>query len=111
MNSAIFTTSKHDLHRLRKSALNSLFSKRSSIKFQPVIREHTEMLCKKFAQYHENNQVLPIGKALSAFAGDIITQYSFGWNYGHLSSHDFSESFHEAFLAVSAFSATSLQFP
>lgn len=111
MNGAIFTTSKHDLHRLRKSALNPLFSKRSIVKFQPIIRDKVDVLCGKFAQYKENDQILPIGEAFSAFAGDIITQYSFGWCYDHLESPNFSKSFHEAFLAVSAFSATSLQFP
>jgi cytochrome P450 len=71
VNGAIFTTSKHDLHRLRKSAPNPVFSKRSILKFQPIIRDYTEILCRKFAQYKENDQVLPIGKAFSAFAGDI----------------------------------------
>lgn len=111
MNGAIFTTSKHELHKLRKSALNPLFSKRSIVNFQPIIREKLQILCGKFAQYTEDGRILPIGEAFSAFAGDIITQYSFGFCYNHLESPNFSESFHEAFLAVSAFSATSLQFP
>ena len=110
-NGAVFTTSNSELHRLRRSALNPLFSKRSIVKFQPVILEKVRVLCAKIAHYKENGQVLPIKDAFSAFAGDIICQYCFGFCYDHLESPNFKESFHEAFMAVSAFGHTSLQFP
>ena len=110
-NRASGTTSKHDLHKLRRSALNTLFSKRSIVNFQPVIREKVEILCRKFTQYKEAGRILPIKNAFSAFAGDVICQYSFGLCYDHLESPNFEENFHDAFMAVCAFSNTVLQFP
>lgn len=52
-----------------------------------------------------------ISKAWNAYAGDVITQYSFGFNYNHLGSDDFEKSFHDAFMAVSEFGHLTLQFP
>jgi hypothetical protein len=106
-----FTTSDSALHKLRRSALNRLFSKRSILSFQPVIRDKVEILCKTIAQYKDNGRVLAVNKAFSAFAGDVICEYAFGFCYSHLESPDFEESFHDAFMAMSEFSHVAIQFP
>ena len=79
--------------------------------FQPVIREKVRILCKKFAQYKDESRILTLNNAFSAFAGDIICEYSFGFCYHHLESPNFEESFHDAFMAVSEFGHVALQFP
>lgn len=110
-NGSIFTTSNSELHRLRRSALNPVFSKRSIVNFQPVIREKLDLMCRKFAQYRDDGGILTINDAFSAFAGDIICQYSFGFCYNHLETPNFEENFHDAFMAVSEFGHIALQFP
>ncbi len=110
-DSSIFTTSNHDLHRLRRSALNSLFSKRSIVEFQPVIREKIEILCRQIALFGKDGKVVDMKKAWSAFAGDVICQYAFGYTYNHLESANFAEGFHDAFIAMGEFGMTAMQLP
>ena len=59
----------------------------------------------------DDGRVLAINKVWNAFAGDVITEYSFGFNYDHLGSDDFDQTFHSAFMAVSEFGHIALQFP
>lgn len=68
-------------------------------------------MCQKFAQYKDNGHILTISNAFSAFTGDIICQYSFGFCYNHLESPNFEENFHDAFMAVAEFGHIALQFP
>ena len=110
-NSSAFTTSNHELHKSRRAPLNPLFSKRSIWKFQPIIRQKVEILCKAFAKYIDNGQAFDINKAWSGFAGDVICEYAFGFGYDHLESPDFNTSFHAAFMAMGEFSHLAVQFP
>ena len=110
-NGSIFTTSHPDLHRLRRSALSSLFSKRSIVEFQPVIRDKIEIFCTHLAEYGKNGKVVDMKKAWSAFAGDVVCQYAFGYTYNNLESADFSEGFHDAFMAMSEFGLMAMQLP
>jgi cytochrome P450 len=110
-NSSVFTTSNHELHRIRRAVLNPLFSRRSILNFQPVIRQKVDLLCEVFAKYKDSGLAFDINKAWSAFAGDIICEYAFGFGYNHLESPDFETSFHACFMALCQFSNLALQFP
>lgn len=87
------------------------FSKRAIGQFEPFIRQKTSYLCKRFAQYKDSGQVLPINKAWDALTGDVVMEYAFGFNYNHLRSNDFGEAFHDSFMTVSDMTHVSLQFP
>ncbi|OAL26401.1 hypothetical protein AYO22_04319 [Fonsecaea multimorphosa] len=108
---SIITTADFALHRRRRVALNPFFSKRSIVDFQPVIRQKIELLSKKLREYKAKDNPVVLSEAFPAFAGDIITEYSFGICYNHLDSPDFSESFHAAFMAVGGFGHVAVQFP
>jgi cytochrome P450 len=110
-DSMVFTTANSDLHAIRRAPLNPMFSKRSIAKFEPVIREKLELMCKAISDYNETGETLVLSDAFNAYAGDIITQYCFGFSYNHLESPGFKENFHRAFMAVSAFGHLALQFP
>jgi hypothetical protein len=90
-----------------------MFSKRSILDFQSVIREKLEILCDKIAKYAEGDeeQILCLNYAWSAWAGDLITEYAFGFCYNHLESPGFQESFHEAYMETTAFGHVAVQFP
>lgn len=110
-NSSVFTTAKHDIHSIRRGALNPFFSKRSIVEFQPIICKKVELLCKNIAKYKETGKEFRLNMAFSSFAGDVITQYALGICYDHLDVPDFDVNFHEAFMAVSGFGHVALQFP
>ena len=107
--SSIFTTASSELHRTRRAALSSFFSKKKITGFEPVIREKLDKLCHKIAQFE--GEVFAINKAWMAFAGDVVMQYAFATSYDHIDTPDFSETFHEPFMAVSQLSHLTLQFP
>ncbi|CZR51378.1 related to cytochrome P450 CYP3/CYP5/CYP6/CYP9 subfamilies [Phialocephala subalpina] len=110
-NTMTFTTAKSDLHAIRRAPLNPMFSKRSIAKFEPVIRDKVELMVKGITKAKNNGDVLVLSNAFDAFAGDVITEYCFGFCYNHLESAGFKDNFHPAFMAVSAFGHLAMQFP
>jgi hypothetical protein len=88
-----------------------MFSKRSIAKFEPVIQKKVELMCKGIEASYDTGSVATLSNAFNAFAGDVITEYCFGFCYNHLESPDFKDNFHQAFMAVSAFGHLALQFP
>jgi cytochrome P450 len=83
-SSSVFTTAKHDVHAIRRGALNPMFSKRSVLEFQPEIRKKVEILCRNIAKYKDTGREVSLGDAFSAFAGDVIAEYMLGMSYNHL---------------------------
>ena len=106
---SIFATPDHNLHKLRKAPLLPLFSKKRISEFQPVIREKLDVLCTKIDQYVASGEHFTINRAMTAFSGDVITTYVFGQSYQHLESPDFTETFHEPFMAASESGHVALQ--
>ena len=83
-------------------------------------KEVGEMITEKFQErdqkmdkgkYKDEDKPVPMHKVWDAYATDMITQYSFGFNYGHMESDGFNKSFHDAFMAVSEFGHIALQMP
>ncbi|CZR70208.1 related to cytochrome P450 CYP3/CYP5/CYP6/CYP9 subfamilies [Phialocephala subalpina] len=99
-NNMTFTTAKSDLHAIRRAPLNPMFSKRSIAKFEPVIRDKIELLCKGLEEARDTGSVVDLINAFSAFTSEIITEYCFGFGYGHLESKGFKENFHEPFKVI-----------
>ena len=89
----------------------SRFSKKAISKFEPFIRQSVSELCGRIAKYKDEDKPVPMHKVWDAYATDMITQYSFGFNYGHMESDGFNKSFHDAFMAVSEFGHIALQMP
>jgi cytochrome P450 len=90
--SDIFSTTHHDLHRMRRKPLNPMFSAKRISQFQPVIREKVTRLCERLAEYQKDGRILPLHLALIATSVDIITDYAFGRAYNHLDSPNFEDS-------------------
>ena len=109
---AILNTADHDLHRVRRAALNPMFSRRQvQDGFQPAVWEKANKLCSKVAENGADGNIVILSRAFSAFSADVITQFAFAKCYNHLDSPGFEETFHEAFQATGAASHIMLQFP
>ncbi|KAF2207819.1 hypothetical protein CERZMDRAFT_114988 [Cercospora zeae-maydis SCOH1-5] len=100
-SSSVFTTADPTLHKVRRAPLNYMFSRKAILHFEPVVRK----------KFRETGSVCNATEAFSAYAGDVVTNYCFGFDYDHLSLDGFTDSFHDAFMAVSAFGHVALQFP
>ena len=81
-SSSMFGTVPHDLHRLRRSALNPFFSKQAITLMEPLIRELIEKLCARFEKFKETGEPVDALHAYAALTTDVITTYSFNTSYG-----------------------------
>lgn len=108
---SVFTTSDPALHKIRRAPLNYMFSRKAILNFEPIVQKKLNIFCRGLEKFKDNGGVCKISEAFSAFAGDVVMNYSFGWDYDHLSLDGFSDSFHEPFMANSAFGHIALQFP
>lgn len=107
-----FTAPAHEYHRRLRNAVAPYFSKRKIMDFQPVIREKLKTLCSRIEnEYAGTDRVLPLHRAWTAYAGDVVTEFCFAKAYGHLDSPDFKETFHEAMHAACESSTVLMQFP
>ena len=106
-----FSTAPHDLHRLRRAALNPYFSKRSVNQVEWLITEKVELLAKRFEAAIKTKEVLRLDAAYMALTMDIITHYAFGESYNNLDVDDFNLTWKESIVGASANCALLRQFP
>ncbi len=90
----VFGTLPHDLHRLRRAALNPYFSKQSVARLAPLIQSCIDILCERLKQAQRSREPVNLSVAYSALTADIVTEYSFGKSYGFLSRPDFGSGFY-----------------
>lgn len=92
-----FGTQDHDVHRMRRMALNPFFSKQAVQRLEPVIQQKIDLLCKKLDVYAQSERVVSVGDAVMALTTDIISEYSFGYSYDLLEKDGFAELWNIAF--------------
>ena len=97
-SSGMFATVPHDLHRLRRGALNPYFSKQSVARLVPVILSRVDTLCQRLREAQSSGNPVNLSVAYSALTADIITKYSFGKSYGYLLKPDFASEFYAILL-------------
>lgn len=108
---SLFTTAPDELHRIRRGALNPMFSKKKIIDFQPIIRSKLDKLVRALTTLSASGRPVVLSKAWGAYAGDIITEYAFSQSYNHLDVPDFEVTLQETVLSSAAVGHTTLQFP
>jgi len=89
---SVVATIDHDLHRLRRNALNRYFSKSAVGNFEPFVREIAEKLCRRLQSYADQGPVT-ISAAFSCFTVDVITEYCFSKSYNFLDHDQFVPNF------------------
>ena len=87
----------HDLHRLRRNALSSFFSKASITRLEPLIVRNVQLLCSQIEQYESSSRPVPLSMAFSCLSTDIAAEYAFSTSYNFLQVPDFQTPFYRAF--------------
>jgi hypothetical protein len=82
----------HDAHKRRRAPMNAFFSKATVSKRQSVIQARLDRLCERIREYEASGQILNLGTAISAFTGDVGTEYIIGKSYDNLDRQDFNAS-------------------
>ncbi|KAL4805142.1 cytochrome P450 [Aspergillus unguis] len=110
-DTSVLTTAPHDLHRIRRGALNPFFSRQRIIGLQDAIRQKLDVLVSRVAEYEKLNAPMPIHRAYMAFSEDVIMRYCFGHDYAALSKDGFAPILHDVFVGVTMAGNAALQFP
>ncbi|KAF4910811.1 Cytochrome P450 monooxygenase sdnE [Colletotrichum fructicola] len=108
---SVFGTASHDLHRLRRGALNRFFSKSSVNKLEPVIHNAIEKLVSQLRTYKRSGKPVAINMAFSCVTTDVVTEYAFAKSYNFLGSSTFEPNFHRAIIAGTDMGPWFKQFP
>ncbi|CZR68489.1 uncharacterized protein PAC_18388 [Phialocephala subalpina] len=87
---------RHDLHKMRRAALNPIFSMASVRRLQPVIQERVYLLLERLKGFRETDEVLMASWAFAAFTNDIVMMYCFGPCDKRLEAEDFDPSYRDA---------------
>ena len=83
-------TIPHDLHRRRRAAFSSYFSKANIRRLEPVIVEALDNLLLRLDTSAKIGDVMPLTYAYKALTSDVITAYCFGESTGYLTWDDFN---------------------
>lgn len=67
---AIGATSKWELHRKRREALNPSFSKKKIVDFEPIIRDKTLKLCEVVEKHSKDKTAINISDLYFGFANE-----------------------------------------
>jgi cytochrome P450 len=108
---SIFATEDHRLHRNRRAALSSFFSKASISKLEPLIHERAQRLCDKFLQEAGRDKPIDISMAYSCFTTDVIIAYCFGQTQGFLDNEGFEKNLQAALHAGCSILPVTKQWP
>ena len=108
---SIFATIPHDHHRLRRSALNPYFSKRSIVAIEPIIQDKVNKLCDSIRAYIKSGQPVELQTAYVALTLDVITHYAFGKSFGLLEKEGYSPRWKQALLDMIEAGTVNRHFP
>ncbi|KAJ9618652.1 hypothetical protein H2203_008856 [Taxawa tesnikishii (nom. ined.)] len=92
----------HDLHRLRRGALNPFFSKRAITKVEPLIVDRIERLCGRFSSVTETNKVIRLDHAYMTLTMDVVTHCCYGTSFDYLKEEGYRASWKESVIAKMA---------
>ncbi|KAK8001027.1 hypothetical protein PG991_013249 [Apiospora marii] len=81
---SVFSTTDHDLHRLRRAALSKFFSRAQISWLEAEIQVLVQRLCDKLLQESGKGEPIEVTTAYSCFTSDAISDYCFGQSFGFL---------------------------
>ena len=108
---SILATVDHDIHRRRRHAYSSFFSKQSIRRYGDVIQANVDHLCAIFREYQIRGDKINLMHAWSALAGDVVTEYSFPKSYGLLDQPDFAPDYFNLWISILSGGHVLKQFP
>lgn len=69
---AAFGTVDHNLHRMRRSAMNPFFSKANVRRLQPVIQARVDKLLERIKEFQASGKPLTISLAYTAYSSGML---------------------------------------
>jgi hypothetical protein len=95
LKTAAFGTCPNELHRVRRAAINPVFSRKFVIQQENIVQEKTTKLINRIKSFLDEGKTVDLHHGYRALSVDIITDYSFDNDYKQLDSPNFAVSFYE----------------
>jgi cytochrome P450 len=108
---AAFSSFKHDLHRMRRSALNPFFSSAAVNRFHFKVQEVVDRLTNRMKVAIAKGEPIPIFFAFRCVSVDIISEYLFGKELSLIDRKDWGRSFYGAWRVLWEMMALIRQIP
>ncbi|KAK6597436.1 benzoate 4-monooxygenase cytochrome p450 [Botrytis cinerea] len=106
-----FETIGHDLHRLRRNAVNSFFSKRSIVATEPLIKSKLSLLSDVFQSHCAEAKPINLRVAFSSLTLDVISDYCYGEAFGALTDENLAEIWSTTLSQVMSITTIVMHFP
>jgi len=89
LKTAAFGTTDNALHRVRRAAINPVFSRKAVLQLEDVIQAKTQGLVHRMEDILSERKPVDLHHGYRALAVDIVTDYSFDNCYNQLDTPDF----------------------
>ena len=93
LKTAAFGTTDNALHRVRRAAINPVFSRKAVLQLEDVIQAKTQKLVHRMEALLAEGKPVDLHHGYRALAVDIVTDYAFDNCYNQLDSPDFAADF------------------
>lgn len=107
---SIASTVVHEVHKGRRSVLDSFFSRTNIENFEQNIKWHVEKLCRRLREFQEQERPVPLNLAFASVSADVVTNYLMPQPYWLLDTPGFSPSFYDMMRAASQYSQIAKNF-
>ncbi|PHH87959.1 hypothetical protein CDD83_8173 [Cordyceps sp. RAO-2017] len=97
---AISTTSSHEVHRMRRKAVEGFFSKQSVIRMESRIHDEVSSLEDKLRSLDATGTVVRLDHAFTCVTGDLAGLFAAGENPRLLEAPDFNPEWHDSVMGI-----------
>ena len=80
-NTSVFGTTDHDVHRMRRKALEPFFSPANVKRLGQMLKHHVTRLCERLEDEGAKGDPVRIKLGFACLATDVITEYAMGKSY------------------------------
>jgi hypothetical protein len=91
---AAFNTASNELHRIRRAALNPMFSRKSVLELEDVVQEKVNKLCQRLEMGLEEGKAVDLHHGLMCVSADVLSEFAFDQCFNLLNEDDFGISFY-----------------
>ena len=90
-----FGTPPNDVHKIRRGALNPMFSRQKVLELEGIVQEKAEKVCARMQRGIDQGQPVDLHHAFRAVSVDVISDFAFDQCYDFLDRDDIGATFFE----------------
>ena len=93
--SSTFGTPPNDIHKIRRGALNPMFSRQRVLELEGIVQEKAGKVCKRMQEGIDQGKPVDLHHAFRAVSVDVISDFAFDRCYNFLDQDDIGAKFFE----------------